>query len=119
MPKLSRPQVEAIARGLFFIASSDGIDERETKMIRDFLKEAGAADLEAKISDGSFDVDKIAAALDSEWLREIFLKVSILLVKADGKMTVPERRAIQWVAQKLQVSTPVDQLETSVAKERL
>lgn len=115
---LSRPQIEAFAAGLYYIASVDGIDEREKQAIEEFLEEAGARDFWPQLSSIQFDPERLAEALDTEWLRGVFLKSAIYLIQADGAVSPTEREALSWIANYLQVSTSLEELEAEVAKER-
>lgn len=119
MKKLTRPQIEAIARGLYFVANSDGIDARESGLIREFLKDAGAPELEKSIQDGAFDPDQIARTLDTEWLRATLVKAAVLLVRSDGSVSAGEHEAMAFLCRALKVSVPLAELEAAVAKEHL
>ncbi len=87
-------EVEVFARGLYFLADQDGIDETEEKLIRDFLEESGT-DLryEAIRTDG-FSASEAARMLETTYLRRIFLKAAVALVKADGVYSDKEREAL-------------------------
>lgn len=96
---LMRPeQAEVFARGLYYLADIDGIDDREVELIRAFLDEVGRPDLLGKLPTGSFDPTDAAEFLETSFLRRVFLRTAIVLIRADGKVTDEEREAIAAIA---------------------
>ncbi len=116
---LTRKQVEAFAIGLYYVAATDGVEDRELQVIRDFLKDAGAVDFAARLADAPFDPVHLMQALDTEWLRRTFLRSAVLLVKADGRISETERHAIAWLSRGLGVNATIEELESSVAGQKL
>src|SRR5438105_7249104 len=106
MAELTPKQVEAIAAGLYYVAATDGIDEREMAVIREFLAEAGAPELAARLPELEFDPAFAAQVLETEWLRTVFLKAAFLVVRGDGVVSTAERRARMWIARHLGLRAP-------------
>ena len=92
---LSSQEVEAFARGLWYIATVDGdADEREQTLIREFLAEA-KSDLDwATVSSGGFSPLETASFIESSFLRRVFMKAAVAMVWADNVYTDNERQAI-------------------------
>ncbi len=95
---LTPEEVDVFARGLYHLATQDGIDPREEKLIKEFLVDA-ATGLEWKdLSDSSFSALEAAQVLETTFLRRIFVKAAVALVKADGHYSDKERRALGEIA---------------------
>jgi hypothetical protein len=94
---LRRDQIKVIASGLYTLASSDAVDDREIQIIHEFLDDAGASDLKAQLPDLYFDPAGAYDALESSWLRSLFLRAALLLVRADGSVTEQERDTLDWM----------------------
>ena len=75
-------EVEVFARGLYYLADVDGIDDRETALIKEFLSEAGS---ELSLDDGVYQWRVLATdyACNTNALDE-----TIVLAAVDG--TDPE-----------------------------
>lgn len=114
---LDESQAEAIARGLFAVASSDGIHPREAALIAAFYEEVGLgtsslAELQRRtpITD-----EELAGALRSDDERRLFIKSALLLAWADGTVSDAERAVIGRFAAALSVDQDtVGKLEESV-----
>jgi tellurite resistance protein len=96
--ELTREQIEVFAAGLYAVAESDGIDEKEVALIEEFLRDAGAPDLTEGLSDLSFDPVEAYATLGSTWLRTLFLKCSLMVIRADHEITTAEQETLVWIA---------------------
>jgi len=88
-------EVEAFARGLWYLATIDGeADDREAALIKEFLSEANS-DLEWKeVITSKITPLEVATFLETSFLRRIFMKLAVALVHADGVYTDNERKAI-------------------------
>lgn len=110
-------QSEAIARGLYALAKSDGVHEREAALVASFFDEVGGgvqalAELERR---APITPDELAASLPDESLRRLFLKTAILLAWADGEVTPQEGKLLQDYATAFQIDKSVlEQLDTEV-----
>ena len=72
---LSHAQVEVFAAGLYRIASCDGLHPSEKAVILEFLEEARAGDLAARLDDLPFDPVVAFRILETSWLRTTFLRL--------------------------------------------
>jgi uncharacterized membrane protein YebE (DUF533 family) len=110
-------QSEAIARGLYALAKSDGVHEREAALVASFFDEVGGgtqalAELERR---APITPDELAALLPDEPLRRLFLKTAVLLAWADGEVTAQEGKLLQDYARAFQIDKAVvEQLDTEV-----
>lgn len=95
---LTPEQVECFARGLYHLANVDGIDDRETKLIEEFLQDASSELTLADLETGGFSLAEAAGALETSFLKRIFIKTAIALVKADGVFSDAERHAVGEIA---------------------
>ncbi len=96
---LSRQQVKVFAAGLYHIAACDGVEERELAIIREFLNDAGAPDLSDKLETLTFDPVQAYPALESTWLRSLFLRAALLVIRQDGEVSDAEVETIDWMAE--------------------
>lgn len=95
---LTPEEIDVFARGLYHLASVDGIDPRETELIAEFLRDTGASIGLDDLKDSSFSKYEAAQVLDKTYLRWIFLRTAIALVHRDGQYTPGERRALAELA---------------------
>jgi tellurite resistance protein len=95
---LTQEHADVFARGLFHLANVDGMEEREEKLIKDFLTESGSSVSFESLKDSSFSPIEAAMVLDTTWIRRVFVKAAVALVKADGKFSDAERHAIGEIA---------------------
>lgn len=100
---LTPEEVEVFARGLYYIADQDGIDESETSLIEEFLQDAKS---ELKLADltGEFSPLEAAQVLNTTFLRRIFLKLAVAIVKADGVYSEKERICLGEFADAFEIS---------------
>lgn len=90
--------VDVFARGLYHLANVDGIDDTETKLLRDFLAEAGSDTKIEDLAKSSFSATEAAMVLETSFLRRVFVKAAVAMVKADGVFSDAERHAIGEIA---------------------
>lgn len=95
---LSPQEIEVFASGLFHLANVDGMESREEKLIREFLVESGADLKFEDLSNLRFSPTEAAGVLEASYLRRIFVKAAIALVKADGTYSDAERHAVGEIA---------------------
>ena len=91
-------QAEIFARGLYFLADIDGIDDREVQLIRAFLEEVELPKLLRDLPGGAFDATAAGELLGTSYLKRVFLRTAIVLVRADGVLSELELAAIRDVA---------------------
>ncbi|MEO6953947.1 MAG: hypothetical protein ABI321_19250 [Polyangia bacterium] len=114
---LSQPAAEAIARGLYAVAKVDGLHEREEALVASFWSDVGggAAALAALERGAAISVAELGAALPEKEQRQLFVKTSLLLAWADGKITDEEKKIIGEFATGLDIDgAALAKLETSV-----
>ncbi len=105
--EISQTQAEAIARGLFAVARSDGtIHEREALLIADFFTSTTdrATDLGALERSDAINGASLALLLPTADLRRLFLKTAMLLAYADGTYSSGESKAITDYARALETT---------------
>ena len=93
---LEASEREAFARGLFVVAAGDGVDDREEALIERFGEESGAAPgLAARIAElPRITGEELAAAVPDGDKRLLFLKLALILARADGRVSLRENRAV-------------------------
>lgn len=97
-PGLTPDQADTFARGLYHLASLDGIEQREQGLIEEFLRESGSTLAWEQLAGTSFSALEAALVLETSFLRRVFLKVAVALVHADGHFSDKERHAIGEIA---------------------
>lgn len=95
---LAPDTIEAFARGLYFVAACDGIEQREEDLLRSLLRETEASCTFEDLKTGSFGPADLAIAIETSFLRRVFIRAAVAMVKADGKFTDGERRALGEIA---------------------
>lgn len=95
---ISPEEAEIFARGLYFLASIDGIESREEALIREFIEEAGATLKYEELQGTSFSPLEAASTIKSTFMQRVFVKAAIALVKSDGHFSDAERQAIGEIA---------------------
>lgn len=101
---LTPEHAEVFARGLFYLANVDGMEDREERLIKEFIAESGAPISYDQLKDSSFSATEAAMVLETTWIRRVFLKAAIALVKADGHFSDAERHAIGEIADAFDLS---------------
>jgi len=103
-------QVRAMAHGLYYLAEIDGITKAEEKILASFLTE-GNVGLDVKsLGKIPFSVEALAASLDTVFLRKTFLRVAILVARADGKISDQEMTVLRRLAQALGIDESLESL---------
>ena len=95
---MSPAVVGVIARGLYWLAASDGVDDREVALIKEFLEETGSQWTIDDLQQEEFDPRDLPAFLDTSFLRHIFLKCAVAMVAADGEISAAEQKALHRCA---------------------
>ena len=90
--------IQPFACGLYYVANIDGLEPREEELIREFLQESGSDLAFEDLASLPFEVDDLAIALETTYLRRLFLRAAIALVKLDGVFSDGERHAIGNIA---------------------
>jgi tellurite resistance protein len=108
---INEHQAQAIARGLYTVASVDGVHEREAALIANFYGSVLQEDSRPVTSLaelarlGTLAPADLAAALPNSELRELFVKAALLLAYVDGKVTAEERAQLGSYAAALGVTS--------------
>jgi tellurite resistance protein len=119
---LFEPQeVEAFARGLWMLASVDGeAHEAEQKLIREFIADTGNQITWDQVVADELGPRDIALSLSTSFLRRVFMKAAIALVKADGVYTDEERKLVGEFAEAFGLShIEFGEIEQAASKARL
>lgn len=101
---LSLEVIDVFARGLYHLANVDGMDEREQRLISEFLEETGSGIEFADLEGTAFSATEAAMALETSHIRRVFVKAAIAMVKADGVFSDAERHAIGQLADAFELS---------------
>ncbi len=114
--KIETHHAEAIARGLFAIAHADGMHEREAALIASFWADAGGkfsalAELERH---APISAEELGAVLNTEVLRQLFLKTALLMAFADGQVSGEESRLVRSYADHLGLTPLLPSFEAQV-----
>ncbi|MCA9705582.1 MAG: TerB family tellurite resistance protein [Myxococcales bacterium] len=96
--------IEVFARGLYHLANVDGMDQREERLIREFLEETGSAMKFEDLAGSAFSATEAAMVLETSHIRRVFVKAAVALVKADGVYSDAERHAIGELADAFDLS---------------
>ncbi len=96
--------IDVFARGLFHLANVDGIDEREEKLIREFLEETGSKLQYEELKGSAFSALEAAMVLETSHIRRVFVMAAVAMVKADGVYSDAERHAIGELADAFDMS---------------
>lgn len=95
---LHHETIEAFARGLHYVAAIDGMEPREADLLTNLLRETESKLTLADLADRDFGPGDVAAALETTFLRRVFIRAAVAMVKADGRFTDGERRALGEIA---------------------
>ena len=112
---LTRAEVDLFARAMYFVASVDGVDEREVAVIDEFLKDAGYPDMIKDIDKTVFHPAEVPTVLETTDKRRLLIKVLFVLIKADGVVTDAEKHRIISIADTVGLADSLDELEASIA----
>jgi tellurite resistance protein len=97
-PGIAPEEAELFARGLFFLANLDGMNEREEALIKEFIEESGAPIQYEDLKGTSFSPLEAATVLQTTFMQRVFVKAAIALVKSDGHFSDAERHALGEIA---------------------
>jgi tellurite resistance protein len=115
---MTSDQIDVFARGLYHVANVDGIDPKELALINEFLEEVGATDLVKTLPQSTFHVAELAA-LETKFLKRVFLKTCLVLARRDGVVSDAERMIVAQIAAYLGMMQDVPALEAEAAKASL
>ncbi len=112
---MTAEQIDVFARGLYHVANVDGIDASEVALIHEFLNEVGAKKLVAGLAASPFHVAELAV-LETSFLKQVFLKTCLVLVRRDGSVSAPEQAIIAQIAGYLGLAAALPTLEAEAQK---
>lgn len=115
----TRDQVTAFAAGLYSLAACDGVDEREVAIIKEFVSDAGYAELGDRLESLTFDPVEAYRLFESSWLRGLFLRAALLVIKSDGSVSDPEVEMLDFMAEAFGISGGYEGLRAQVEGESL
>lgn len=96
--------IDVFARGLYHLANVDGMDDREEKLITEFLEESGSDIQFSDLRNTAFSAIEAAMVLETSHIRRVFVKAAVAMVKADGVYSDAERHAIGELADAFDMS---------------
>lgn len=112
-------QVRAMAHGFHYLAAIDGVDDREKELIHSFLQDGGVEiDIES-LGNIPFSVEELTHSLDTVFLRKTFLRIGILLAKADGSISPKEMAELRRLAVAMGIDVPLESLIEDLEAESL
>ena len=91
-------QITTMVAGLYHLANCDGITDGERRIISEFASDAGAPELVDQLESLTFDPVEAYRVLETSWLRRLFIKAALLVVREDGKVSGEEEEALIWIA---------------------
>lgn len=111
--------IQAIVRGLYQLAQSDGLHQTELVMLREFYQtcqqEAHALTSFDELINTEFDPEHLADVLDTTELKHSFLQSCLFLSYADGTYSTTEHNLIVELAGALGVEhEQLSQLQEAV-----
>lgn len=99
---VSLEAAKAIAQGMMKLAASDGVHPKEVQLIKGFMAEcyelAGGTETYEELSHEDFDLEHVKAVLNTDELRELFMKSNLLLACADGVYSESEQNMMDHYA---------------------
>ncbi len=108
--ELRPDQVRAMAHGMYQLAQVDGVSEQEKELIVSFLEEGNVEmDLES-LGNIPFSLEELLFSLNTVFLRKTFLRVCVLLARADGTVTTEELAELRRLSQAMGIDEPFDDL---------
>jgi tellurite resistance protein len=109
---MTTEQIDVFARGLYHVAKADGIQEEELALIGEFLAEVDSPTPLSSLAESSFHVAELAV-LETVFLKRVFLKACLVLVRRDGVVSNAEKALVAQIAGFLGLA---DELETIAAE---
>ncbi len=92
-------EVDVFARVLYYLASVDNhVDAKEVELIEEFLRETESSLTLEDLKQREFSFYEAVQVLDKTYLRKIFVKSAIALVRSDGVYSDEERQALGALA---------------------
>ncbi len=101
---LSPEVIDVFARGLYHLANVDGLEEREERLLTEFLEETGSETTFEDLKGTAFSATEAAMLLETSHIRRVFVKAAVAMVKADGVYSDAERAAIGELADAFEMS---------------
>ena len=112
-------QVRAMAHGFYYLAEIDGITDAEKDVIEEFLTEGNVGIDLASLANIPFSIEELVHSLDTVFLRKTFLRIAILLARADGKISDKEMAVLRRLAQALGIDESLESLASDLEGKQL
>lgn len=109
-PYFTKAQAEAFAAGLVAMAQIDGMTEVETRLIEDFLKDAGYPELIEGVNERPFVIEDAVLLFPTSFSRGLFIRGCVRMIQADHQVTAQEREALEFMRRAFLPSRSVDEL---------
>lgn len=115
----TRAQVKAFAAGLYHLAACDGVDDSEIAIIEEFVQDAGYPDLADQLASLDFDPVQAYQLFESSWLRGLFLRAALLVIKSDGSVSEQEIETLDFMAEAFGIEGGYEGLQKQVEGQSL
>ena len=112
-------QVKAMAHGFYYLAEIDGITQAERDVLDEFLTDGNVGIDLAGLAEIPFSIEELVHSLDTVFLRKTFLRIAILLARADGKISDKEMAVLRRLAQALGIDESLESLAGDLEGKRL
>jgi tellurite resistance protein len=112
-------QVKAMAHGLYYLAEIDGVTPAEQTMLEELLNEGNTGVDVAGLAEIPFSIEGLVHSLDTAFLRKSFIRIAILLARADGKISDEEMAVLRRLAQALGITESLESLAADLEGQRL
>jgi len=109
-PYFSRAQAEAFAAGLVAMAQIDGRTPEESRLIEEFLGEAGYPDLIEGVYDRPFVLEEAVRLFPTSFARGLFIRGCVRMIQADHQISDEEREALEFMRRAFVPSSSVEEL---------
>ena len=109
-PYLSRAQAEAFAAGLVAMAQIDGRTPQESRLIEEFLEDAGYPDLIEGVYDRPFALEEAVLLFPTSFARGLFIRGCVRMIQADHQVSDEEREALEFMRRAFVPGSTVEEL---------
>ena len=105
-PYFTKEQAEAFAVDLAAVAEVDGRTPEESKLIEEFLQDAGYPELIEGIWERPFVLEEAVLLFPTSFSRGLFIQGCVRVIQADRQITPEEKEALEFMRRAFVPSTP-------------